>query len=263
MKSKMFSKVLQLMVLVLIITLAACVRADDRLNQPFTAITVEDARQTFPELAIEIYPVKLLPNKEGRVFIAPPSSFEEVMAKRELERRDYLIHEPAYLNGKELKVEYTGTHFEPTLDVYLGDKSIYTTRIGDLTPIESVRGFWTKGGSWILEFAYTKIVGDPLNSAIEIQGNMIVNGKSLNEKYGYQESFDFQWLDGKPFYFYRKDDKVGFVYDGQHVLLGYDKVPHYMCCSAGAFIPNHATQMLSFFGHHGDQVDYVEIGVYR
>jgi hypothetical protein len=94
-------------------------------------------------------------------------------------------------------------------------------------------------------------------------GQVILDGVSLNQRYGYQESFGFQLLRGKPFYFFRKDGKIGAAYDGQAIPLGYDSIPHYGCCSAGELNPRRSGNMLWFFAERDGAWYYVEIGDYR
>ena len=91
-------------------------------------------------------------------------------------------------------------------------------------------------------------------------GQVIVDGVSLNQRYGYQEIFGFRLLNGQPFYFFRKDGKIGAVYAGQPVLLGYDTIPHYGCCSAGELNPRRSGSMIWFFAERGGAWYYVEIG---
>ena len=93
-------------------------------------------------------------------------------------------------------------------------------------------------------------------------GQVILDGVSLNQRYGYQEIFGFQLLHGKPFYFFRKDGKIGAVYAGQPVVLGYDSLPHYGCCSAGELNPRRSGSMIWFFAEREGAWYYVEIGDY-
>ena len=95
------------------------------------------------------------------------------------------------------------------------------------------------------------------------RGEIFQDGQSLNEQYGYTESYSFQLMHGKPFYFFERDGRVGIVYDGQEILLGYDRVLHYGCCSAGVLNPLKYENMVGFFAVRGDKWYYVEIGVFE
>jgi hypothetical protein len=64
------------------------------------------------------------------------------------------------------------------------------------------------------------------------------------------------------FYFYKKDGKIGFFFDGQHIQTDFTAIPHYACCSGAANNPFHYQNMISFFAGKGEENLYVEIGVY-
>ncbi|HSD84368.1 MAG TPA: hypothetical protein VLG46_10930 [Anaerolineae bacterium] len=113
---------------------------------------------------------------------------------------------------------------------------------------------------WVLELAQRL---DNPDSTTTFSGRVFVDGESLNDMYGYQESFGFQTIAGRPFYFYRRDNQIGVAADGQEVPLQYDEVPHYGCCSAGALNPRIARNMIAFFARRGDRWYYVEIGAFE
>jgi hypothetical protein len=112
---------------------------------------------------------------------------------------------------------------------------------------------------WVLELAQRV---ENLDSSVYFSGRVFVDGDSLNEKSGYDESFGFQTIAGRPFYFYKRTGYIGIVADGQDVPLGYDEVPHYGCCSAGALNPRIAPTMIAFFARRGNGWYYVEIGAF-
>ncbi len=55
---------------------------------------------------------------------------------------------------------------------------------------------------------------------------LIQDGEILNEKFGLDEAFDWQLIEDKPFYFFRKGSRVGISYDGQFLSLYYDDIPY-------------------------------------
>lgn len=113
---------------------------------------------------------------------------------------------------------------------------------------------------WVLELAQQEQNAD---GSTYFSGRVFIDGRSVNEEFGYQEAFGFQTIAGRPFYFYKQDDQIGVVADGQPVFLGYDEVPHYGCCSASALNPRIARNMLAFFARRGDRWYYVEIGAFE
>jgi hypothetical protein len=116
---------------------------------------------------------------------------------------------------------------------------------------------------WVFEIAQEKAI-QPNNQEVDsfFAGEIFVDGQSLNDLYGYDESYGFQTIHGRPFYFYKRDGKIGVSYDGQEIALGYDGVPHYGCCSAGALNPRMAQNIIAFFAWRGDKYYYTEIGVF-
>ena len=117
---------------------------------------------------------------------------------------------------------------------------------------------------WVFEIAQEK---EPLPSNTQLvdsffTGEIFVDGQSLNELHGYDASFGFQILHGRPFYFFKRDGKTGVSYDGQEIALGYDGAWHYGCCSGGALNPRMAQNFIGFFAWRGDQWYYTEMGVF-
>lgn len=94
-------------------------------------------------------------------------------------------------------------------------------------------------------------------------GHLVRNGVLLNESYGYDEAFGFQLLNGKPFYFYARNEQIGISFADEEIMLGFDKILHFGCCSAGMLNPNRAERMVSFFAQRNEAWYYVEIGVYE
>jgi hypothetical protein len=116
---------------------------------------------------------------------------------------------------------------------------------------------------WVLELAKEKSI--PPNTQLvdsSFAGEIFLDGQSLNVIHGYEESYGFQTIHGKPFYFYKRDGKIEISYDGQEIALGYDGVSHYGCCSGGALNPRMAQSIIGFFAWRGTQWYYTEIGVF-
>ncbi len=105
-------------------------------------------------------------------------------------------------------------------------------------------------------------------------GDIVQGGVSLSERYGYDEAFDFQLMNGKPFYFFKRNGNIGISYAGQIAWLGYDEVPHhaevYGCGGSasmelygwGGITPLHSENMVAFYARSGDRWYYVEMGVF-
>jgi hypothetical protein len=136
--------------------------------------------------------------------------------------------------------------FEGCINVTLNGKEIFRTNAGGISPIESLRGLWTYDNHWVLE-TNLYLPDNPYN------GQIFVDGGSLNEQNGYEESFNFQTINGRPFYFFRRNGKVDAWFDGKEISLGYDDVPHYLCCSGSGLNPKPRQGAVLFFGNKSNR----------
>ena len=115
-----------------------------------------------------------------------------------------------------------------------------------------MRSFWTYDNHWVLE---TNL----FLSDKSFNGQIFVDGEALNEENGYEESFNFQTINGRPFYFLRRNGKVDAWFDGKEIPLGYDDVPHYLCCGDSGLNPKSGQDAVLFFGNKGSQWYFVRI----
>jgi hypothetical protein len=143
--------------------------------------------------------------------------------------------------------------YKDTAGGYTGEVSltragelVFTVNTGEPSPMPDLIGLWTYGDHWVLE----------------VRGQVIQDGSSLNELLGYDETFGFQLMNGVPFYFYSKDGQIGTSYNGEEFDLGYSEVPHSACCSEAALNPGRSEQMVWFFAQREGIWYYVEIGAY-
>jgi len=128
-----------------------------------------------------------------------------------------------------------------------GGQVVYTVRNKPIGPANPLKGLWSWSGHWVLE----------------VDGQVIVDGRSLNEELGYQEVFAWQLLNGQPFYFFKKGGRIGVSYAGQTLAPRYDEVIHYRCCEPAAFnVAGNGTMVWGYALRDGLWY-YVEIGVYR
>jgi hypothetical protein len=151
------------------------------------------------------------------------------------------------------------------VNVYLGDKLIDKIPIGNGSPVEALRGLWTYDQDWAVETAYVISTYHPDTNVetFTVIGQVVINGEMLNNRDHLDETFGFQTMHGRPFYFYKQDGKINISYDDLPVIVGYDTIPHYGCCSAGILNPNPAKNMVSFFAQKNGIWYYVEVGVFN
>lgn len=76
---------------------------------------------------------------------------------------------------------------------------------------------------------------------------VIIDGEILNESLGFQEIFLWRLINGKPAYFFRKDGRVGFSFDGRIYPLEYQHIAHYMCCGYSINNPSLYEDSAHFF----------------
>lgn len=133
---------------------------------------------------------------------------------------------------------------------------------GDVSPINPLRGLWVEHEHWILEIAFVRNIIDGNAIQSNAVGKIYRDSVLLNEEYGYEEMFGFQLLDGKPFYFYKKDRQVYLSYNNEDLPIVYDEIPHYACCSGAELNPIAGSNWIGFWGQRDGVWYYTEIGRY-
>jgi hypothetical protein len=149
---------------------------------------------------------------------------------------------------------------ESWVSVSQDGQEIYSIPTGNGYPTDPLQGLWVYGSHWALETIHiTTHTENNVNSA-DLVGQVSVDGVLLNDKLGYEESFGFQTIAGYPFYFFKRDGKIGYAYNGLETTLDYDTILHYGCCSSGALNPNSTPSHVDFFAKKGDVNYFVIIG---
>lgn len=145
--------------------------------------------------------------------------------------------------------------------IFKNDEPMMTIPLGTTGPISPAYGIYTDGTAWYLEVdrgeSFTRDDG-----GIEISnlGDIYRDGESLNEAEGYDESFGFTFLSGKPFYLFERNGKFGYSFDGVEYSLPYTDIWHHRCCSAGLANPRGSEGRVVIFANKGDQRYLVMIG---
>ena len=131
-----------------------------------------------------------------------------------------------------------------TVSVFLNDRPVYKTTLPDNQEVQSpLIGFWTYGKHW----------------ALELKDNVVIDGQPVNRSQGYQKSYEFHLLGGKPLYFFEKDGEVDLNYAEQEIALDGFLIPHGNCCSSAEINPRQRGDLLVFFLNKNQQWYYVEI----
>jgi len=229
----------------------------------------------FGDLTMEIYEKSMFqPNRDDGSFntIAGPSS-EILKTRRPLRDIFSQPFSPPPLNGRQLTSQrtyvqnqsgdgITASFENVTVTFKLGDEEVLSVNCGVGGPVDPLRGMWVIGEDWYAEVAHVELETDGNGVKVITRGEIFVNGVSLNEQYGYDETFGFQPLDDKPFYFFRKDGQIGINYAGETYHLGFESVSHYACCSGAAFNPKAYLTMVTFFAQRNEVEYYVEMGLF-
>lgn len=254
-----------------------------KVTPTITKITVylPETHLTLPSgLTIDEYTLEGMPSTEPLSFVPLQWTQKEILDNHRHEMGETFPDNSFFDNGHfSMSVEwnnqrlvaretYTATRIQSAkgvVDILLGDEKIYTIQVGDVSPINSLRGLWTYNQHWILEVAtITTTYNEMTNESVSVAtGQIIEDGELLNKRYSCQEMFGFQLMGGKPFYFFKVGDKIGISYDDQVMSLEYDFVPHYNCCSGAELNPRSTGNMVSFFAQRNGTWYYVEIGIFE
>lgn len=241
-----------------------------------------------PKLSVEEYALKGMPEVEPLTFVPVKSTQAEILSKHQ-DKRDKRFPDWSYSNQRLVSrgddqltaidnvtyAQYTDKGQEvsvaisSSVEVSHNGEIIYIIPVGTASTeaIPNLWGLWAYDNHWVLEVAHATQKG-VFSDAIgpDVLGEIIQDGISLNKQHGYQETFGFQLMKGKPFYFFKKQGWFGISYDHREIPLGYAQIPHYRCCSASALNPRSAENMVAFFARRGTVRPvwhYVEIGVFE
>ncbi len=214
------------------------------------------AKQGTSRLIIEEHPLKLgpmIPQVEGPYFETADADTAEILAKNQCYRTGEAVFStfPVSVGDQVLELRDSGDMGDE-LRLTLGNQLVYNILTKPCAFTE-IKGGWGYEGHWIMELGLPE-----QDSWFPTKGQIIQDGQDLNAACGYDESYNFALLGGRPFYFYHKEGGAGISFDGQELPLPYDEIPHYLCCSAGAMNPETFPNMVRFFGRRGEQWYYVE-----
>jgi hypothetical protein len=96
--------------------------------------------------------------------------------------------------------------------------------------------------------------------ALELDGQVILDGRDLNAAHQYEQVFDFRVLDGEPLYFYVKDGLTHMHYAGGSLPYVYDQVIFHPSGPLQAFNPGSAGSLVWFYALRDGLWYYVEAG---
>ncbi len=243
----------------------------------FTPVASATAWTLSTGLSIEEHPLAQRPELEP-LMLYPLDNLtqEQMFAKHADEFKNSLRPESYYgicyctlwvMQGSDkLEASYgqpSVINLKTDVQVTRNGKVIFSEAIYSTGVTSDVRVLTTYNNHWVIELAERQELQINGQSQVYFSGSIFVDGRSINNLQGYDESFGFQTIHGRPFYFYKKDGKIGASYDGVEIPLKLNGIPHYGCCSAGEMNPRMAQNIVGFYAWRGDQWYYIEIGVFE
>ncbi len=223
-----------------------------------------------PGLVLEVHPLQEPPDLDNGTFLPVGSTQQKVLAVHQSERErtvynqyytaegDYNPRTTSLGPGPEYTAVLEESETEPyrqSVTVLKGDEFIFSVDAGLPSPSLPLQGLWSSLDHWFLEVYFIDEYSE--------EGRLFRNGDFLNFTLDYQDAFGFQLLAGEPFYFFQRDGKLGYSYDGEEISLPYDEILHYQCCSAALLNPIPAENMVAFYALTGEQWYYVELGDFQ
>ena len=142
----------------------------------------------------------------------------------------------AWVGADLIGYEYADTPRFPIgsparVNITRNEQVVDTLAVAQFGPAgDPVTGFWSWNGHWLLE----------------MDSVLVQDGQLMNTAMGYAEIFEWNLVNGQPFYFFHhraptgsaggKNAGYGLSYSGQELPLRYDDIIHgQLCCSAALY----------------------------
>jgi hypothetical protein len=147
---------------------------------------------------------------------------------------------------------------DDNVEVTLSGHFVLTVETGPLGPIpSSIMSFWVYENHWAIE-----ILKNPRTDSLdEIYEEIFVDGKSLIGQFGNQRTFNLSIIQGKLFYFYERNNQLGFSYDGVDYPLDYDEISYAYCCGIMEVNPHRFENAIYFVATRNNEIYYVLLGL--
>jgi hypothetical protein len=153
---------------------------------------------------------------------------------------------PPVFIGDELMTVESDPEFR-VFAMRCGDEIVYRFTLPVTRHDSPIKGLSSWDGHWVAE----------------VDGQVLVDGKSLNQQLGYNEIFGWQLVNKLPFYFFKQYGRIGVSYAGQILPYQYDEIVHYAHSEAATFNTAGNDAMVWFHARNDGTWYYVEMGVYR
>ncbi len=205
-------------------------------------------------------PVSLNASQTEFIGMADRSNGTYLFMRDRFEARDWSVGRQPYgfVGDRLLSTELTNLSSSPRvaeLRVYLDEQLVYQTQYNDVSTYEFFDGPLTYNGHWALVLLDAK---GSAQQGWERWDRLIQDGQDINQIKAYEHSFQLTLLDGRSFFFYQKNGKIGISFDEQEIAKDYDEIPHYQCCTEALLNPGTSMNMVWFFARRGNDWYYVE-----
>lgn len=179
--------------------------------------------------------------RQSGEFLIRPSGVEK------WDSMEHAFTRPVFVDNDLVTLDLKEDHGLRVFGIVRAGRPVYASVVARGPVDEPIKGLGAWDGHWVLE----------------IDGKLLVDGKSLNEEMGYEEVFGWRLLAGQPFYFFKQGGRIGVSYGGDVLPHRYDEVIHYKCCEPAAFNVAGNETMVWFHGLKDGTWHYVEMGVYE
>ncbi len=155
------------------------------------------------------------------------------------------------INNQTLQVKaVSGTNQPRSIDITLNNTPYMSIECDNKNSTfwDNLIAFWGYDNHWVVEYICNG------------QQGIVLDGQYLNTIYGYSSSFASYLVSEKLFFFFKRDNSLGFYYDGIEYPLSFDDVSYHFCCEASAVNPEFYNDKLTFVGIQDDVRYYAIMG---
>jgi hypothetical protein len=151
----------------------------------------------------------------------------------------------------------TTSFFMADWAVFRSNSVIYRFRAPLTEPIPSV---YIYDQNWILSYYWAHVVNRNWTITTDTTVfHVVVDGVDLNVQHGYDNCYVYFHFDGRPFYLFDRNGRVGWSYDDVETPDQFDEVFHAGCCGYGALNPSIHKEQFDFLALR-DGIWYYVVG---
>lgn len=207
------------------------------------------------------------------------ANFWPVSISNGMEERNFLFSFET-MNGEKLVANADGIHPWPnntgnttrqpesrTPPVYLGNQVAYAESAGGEVSVYAGSGLLYSANAGMGKQAqslqsWTDASGSQ-HWGLEVDRHLVIDGIDLNQTHGYDAIFNWQLIDGQPFYFYQKNGAVHLNYAGQDLPYNYDQIVHENTGELTIYNPGSTDHIIWFYALRDGLWYYVEAGLFN